>query len=192
MRPITASAALRQMSPRKLAAANLYPPLRIHSSRDISPARPRSGSIKRKSDDSFSYAAVVNASNNQAAAAPPFFRDPEKLEKMNVEIAKVTSLSEKISGAVNAISEDDPVRAVLLDISEAIKLLNNNQAEIIKEHTQPTAAAAAVNTGNIQNANMVSLGTVPKRNRVSELSEESSRFQYPAAAYPPPSGTGSQ
>jgi hypothetical protein len=70
----------------------------------------------------------------------------------------------------------------LTDINAAIKILSNNQTEIIKEHTapEPAAAAAAANSGS----NMVSLGTIPKRNRVSELSGEQLSFSQPIFTYP--------
>jgi hypothetical protein len=107
------------MSPRKLVAANLYPPLRHNSVRKASPYCQRAGSVKRKPDDGNSYAAVVTARILPAAAS----KNPERIEQLNVGIAKVTSLCDKIETAINSV-ENDPVKMILIDINAAIKIIN--------------------------------------------------------------------
>jgi hypothetical protein len=159
----------------------------------MSPARPGAGSIKRKPDDDSSYAAIAAPS---IRIQPANFLQPEKIEKLTVDIAKVTSLCDKIGDAI-AIIPEDPVRAILMDINAAIKIVNNNHAEIIKDQpSQPIAAAAGVPAAN-SDLNMVSLGAVPKRNRTGESFPEMPRYSTvaaTAAAAPPPilphSGSG--
>jgi hypothetical protein len=116
--------------------------------------RPRAGSVKRKIDDSVSYASVATANlNNQR----PVLIDKEKVDKMTVDIAKVTSLCEKIDTALESAPED-PLKTVLMDISMAIKTVNENQSEIIKGLTPTTTSGS--DTG------MINLGGIPKRNRM--------------------------
>jgi hypothetical protein len=117
--------------------------------------RPRSGSVKRKLDDVISYANVVS---NPAPANSVF--SSEKIELLTTNIATVTSLSEKMDTALESTPESD-LKMVLMDMSKAIRLLNENQSEIVKAQTA-TGKNASSGTGT----GMVSLGVVPKRNRV--------------------------
>jgi hypothetical protein len=69
-----ASTALRQLSPRRLLNPNFFPPIRLNSISDSSPMRQRSGSVKRKPDDSISYARAVAGTQSHAVPVMP----PEK------------------------------------------------------------------------------------------------------------------
>jgi hypothetical protein len=121
MRPITASAALRQFSPRKLYTSAAFPALRNNSVRDESPMRQRSGSVKRKSDDSASYAAA--ASSHLNVCAPVFSR--EKFDQLTLDISKVNSICDKVEKNISNV-EDKTVRTILSDLNEAMKLINGN------------------------------------------------------------------
>jgi hypothetical protein len=69
-----------------------------------------------------------------------------------------------------------------MDINAAIKIVNNNHAEIIKDQPpQPVAAAAGAPAANLD-LNMVSLGAIPKRNRMGESFPELPRYSSVAAA----------
>jgi hypothetical protein len=131
MRPMLASAALRQLSPRKMLGKSSFPPHRIPSYRDESPMRNRSGSVKRKSDEGFSYAHVANravASNNGILSAG-------NLEELNFNISSVSSLCDKIDGSLST-ADDGPVKTVLQDISNAIRLVNKNHEVIARSHNE--------------------------------------------------------
>jgi outer membrane murein-binding lipoprotein Lpp len=125
MRPMLASAALRQLSPRRGASNNLYPPLRNNALRDDSPARQRLGSFKRKPDGTISYAGVASGGSNSPLC------NSEKLEEMAVDISKVNSLVDKIDSDVKNVA-DETVKGVLSDISAALRLINGNHEGIIK------------------------------------------------------------
>jgi hypothetical protein len=82
----------------------------------------------------------------------------EKIELLTTNIAMVTSLSEKMDTALES-TPDSELKTVLMDMNKAIRLLNDNQSEIVKAQT-----ATGKNTGT--GTGMISLGTIPKRNRV--------------------------
>jgi hypothetical protein len=125
--------------------------------------RNRSGSEKRKLDDTVSYAHVTSlmpASSGSPASGN--FIPSDKIEEMSTNIATVSSLCEKMDKVMESEPESE-LKTVLVDMSKAIRLLNNNQQVIVKSQTQPVISPN--NTGTV---NMVSLGTIPKRNRRSK------------------------
>jgi hypothetical protein len=91
--------------------------------------RNRSGSLKRKPDDAMSYASVANGGFGAVTGNTGLL--PEKIEELTVNISKVTSLCDKIDGSLDS-ADDGPVKTVLQDISNAIRLLNNNHDTIVK------------------------------------------------------------
>jgi hypothetical protein len=57
-RPLSATAALRALSPHKTIGTSYYVN-RLNSVRDESPQRPRANSVKRKADRAVSYAEIA-------------------------------------------------------------------------------------------------------------------------------------
>jgi hypothetical protein len=127
--------------------------------------RQRSGSVKRKPDDAVSYANVTSGSARQI--------NPEKLENISVNISKVNSICDKVDSALIS-ADESPLKDILSDLCAAVKLINNNQEEIVKEQ---------LGQATIQNqGGMVNIGTIPKRNRPltpSPLPQTSFNVQVP-------------
>jgi hypothetical protein len=98
--------------------------------------------------------------NSSVSAAAGILIPSEKIEEMSTNIATVSSLCEKMDKVMESEPESE-LKSVLVDMSKAIKLLNNNQQIITK--SQPQSSVPQVNNGNVS---MVSLGIIPKRNRV--------------------------
>jgi hypothetical protein len=92
----------------------------------LSPFRQRSGSVKRKSDESASYASAAGA----GIRPTPVF-SAEKVENITVEIAKVTTLCDKVDTTLSG-AEENPLKNIFMDINAAIRLLSNNQSEVVK------------------------------------------------------------
>jgi hypothetical protein len=172
MRPMLATAAIRQLSPRKMFGKTSFPVLRNPSFRDESPMRQRSGSVKRKPDDTFSYAAAVSTGNSGAVNG--FHISAEKLEQMSVDISTVNSICDKIDNNVNKI-EDPEVATIMGYVSEALKLINKNHSVIVNEQN------AKISSGNVSANPMISLGNISKRNR-----SESALVSRQTSGIPPP------
>jgi hypothetical protein len=147
MRPILASGALRQQSPRKTYGSN-FPALKNYSARELSPMRPRTRSVKRKPDEAFSYASVASTRAVRQIC-------PEKVETLTVNISTVTSLCDKVDTALAA--ESGPLKEILSDLSAAMRLINSNHEVIIKEQISAPQKS--------QPSGLVNIGTIPKRNR---------------------------
>jgi hypothetical protein len=94
--------------------------------------RQRSGSVKRKSDDAFSYAAIASTGNTNSSVG--FQISAEKIEQMSVDISTVNSLCDKIDNSVSKV-EDPEVSAILGHVSEALKLINKNHSVIVNEQS---------------------------------------------------------
>jgi hypothetical protein len=116
--------------------------------------RNRSGSVKWKSDEGYSYAHVANravASNNGVLSAG-------NLEELNFNISSVTSLCDKIDGSLST-ADDGPVKTVLQDISKAIRLVNKNHEVIARNHNEKSISVPVSRPV----PDMVNLGTIPKK-----------------------------
>jgi hypothetical protein len=97
----------------------------------------------------------------------------------------------KIDTALS-LAPEDPLKIILTDLNTAIKTISKNQFAIVSEFSSkespvnaPAAAADETYSG------MVSLGNLPKRNRVSELQgtgtmPDANIRPIPSAAPPPP------
>jgi hypothetical protein len=137
--------------------------------------RNRSNSVKRKIDDTISYANVVS---NPAPGGISIVLSSEKIETMTTNIATVTSLNEKMDSVLETAPDSD-FKTVLMDMSKAIRLLNENHSEIVKAQKPDE-----------KNAGMTTLGTIPKRNRVlSQAAAFESGYatqKQPTAFDPPP------
>jgi len=132
MKPILASEVLRQTSTRQLFTSNLgrnrFHLLRdqsLESGRSLSSVRNRSVSTKRKSMDSkdLSYAQVA-AGNSDA------FR--EKVSAVETGIARVRSISDKLTVTLSSKEIDGIFFSVLTDIHGAICDLSANQSTILE------------------------------------------------------------
>lgn len=143
MKPPLASAVLREISPRKqfrsLRNGNRFMPLRDSSVDSVSSQstnRNRSVSVKRKLDNQQpplqSYAFV--ASKNVSSAV-----SQETLETLDTGIARVKSLSDKVTKALSGDQIDGILFGVLSDINSAICDISNNQTllvELLKNGTK--------------------------------------------------------
>jgi len=139
MKPPLASVVLQQVSPRKVIRnttnGSRFMPLRdtsVDSVSSQSTSRHRSVSVKKKLDyqqsQSLSYAFV--ASKGTLASV-----NQESFESLDTGIARVKSLSDKISTALSGNQIAGLLFRVLSDINSAICDLSNNQtliAELLK------------------------------------------------------------
>jgi hypothetical protein len=124
--------------------------------------RNRSASFKRKPDEGPSYASVVHG-----ATKPGLFLSAGNVEELGLNIGKVTSLCDKIDGSLNT-ADDGPVKDVLQDIANAIRLVNKNHEVILEGHKGNTGvdpASGGVSGSGSGPGSMVSLGAIPKKNR---------------------------
>jgi hypothetical protein len=116
-RPVSATAALKQLSPSKTAGTRYGGAVqRINQVRDDSPYRARSNSVKRKIDDGPSYASVVNKGNNKVMVW-----DEKVIEDMSVEISKVNSLCDKVGETILALEIDKKITDLFTDINAAVR-----------------------------------------------------------------------
>jgi hypothetical protein len=145
-----ASAALCQLSPRKTYGSNFLA-LRNYPGRELSPMRPRAGSVKRKPDDTISYASAASSGTHRQIS-------PEKIETLSVNISTVSSLCDKVDTALST-AETGQLKDILTDLSAAVRLINSNHETIVKEQLAPAS--------RLQQSSMVNIGTIPKRTRPS-------------------------
>jgi hypothetical protein len=173
LRPKSASAVLRQLSPRKTIGTSYYNNSRTNSFRDESPFKARVNSVKRKPDEAVSYAEMTGR------GFKPNIDDEnerKKLDEVSLELGKVGSLCEKMSGDIGKI-EDNPLMAgILNDMSKAIHGLCKIQGELVKgkiaKLSPPTVTIAGnsmsseqTGAGNGTGTGMVSLGNIAKKLR---------------------------
>jgi hypothetical protein len=174
-RPILASAALKEKSPRKMSgsgflSANRYAPL---ASRDTSPAtsvasdsdfRARSQSIKRKNTEDYptSYANVTSGNldgpTGTVNPAPKM-----NVEKLTVDITKTKSLCDAVKTDLARVDMQPEVACMLNNLCEAISLLSDVQSEIVAANNNQYPAQG--NSGSAGNTNFVSLGAISKKPR---------------------------
>jgi hypothetical protein len=102
---------------------------------------------------------------------------------MSVDITKVTSLCDKIDTAAAGV-EDENTKTIFKDISAAIRLLNGNHEVIVKSqlnkgnNTSLVSAGSGSGFGTV--SSMVSLGTIPKRNRLQSVGPVPAQEKNPA------------
>ena len=153
-------------------APNRFSHLRVDSP-DTSVSRSRSTSSKRKlSDDDDS---VISQSKKpaQGRMAPPPPRtataplmDIERVEQVEANLAKVASICETIPITIGKTDAERWILDILSDLSQAIRLLQENQVEIVA--SIKSAPASGVPFPPLQPShvpwdfNMTSLGSIPK------------------------------
>jgi hypothetical protein len=134
LRPISASALLRQVSPRKMLGSSYYQHQRVNSVREDSPSGPGANSIKRKSDGSVTYVAVVGSNGRTNTVPVPADEERrKKLHEASVELGRVDLLCEKVTGAVKQIYDNPALVDVLLDIKTAVQGLCKVQSMLVSD-----------------------------------------------------------
>ena len=136
--PISASALLKQMSPRKNVGKQFFSNNRFQHLREHSPAthngngrdhsRSRSQSQKRKNSEEVSYASITGAGLTATASAP---FPSSMVEESTVAIAKVNSLCDKIATDISTTTSDPSVITVFTDLCEALRLITRTQENIL-------------------------------------------------------------
>ncbi len=174
--PKSASDVLRQVSPRKMIGNSFFSQNRFSNLRESSPVarsisrngRDRSQSVKRKIDSGqISYARVTAGPDkvvqDEATLA--------QIEAASLDLAKVQSLSTKISESILNLDVDDPIKAILNDMCDAIGGLGRVQEGILTSlKTKAVGASPPLATQHSVNyradgASMFSLGNVPKKHK---------------------------
>jgi hypothetical protein len=178
-RPILATAALRQLSPRKTIGTSYYTPNQFHVLREPSPAnsvssdsdfRSRSGSVKRKIDEfnAISYASITSGCN-EAGTPVITVTDPEPdVEQVNLGVVKVKSLMEKVDSELKNSDIPPAIACIFNDLKEAVGIVAENQATIANKVFSKqviTAPPAPQIQARRNSGNMVSLGNVAKKQR---------------------------
>jgi len=161
-KPLSASDALRQVSPRKLLGNSLNNN-RFNFLREPSPApsspgkfRDRSVSVKRKSNEGNSYADVA-AAGTSSSSQTAFYED------ISETIAKVSSLCEKTETALRSLGAEPEIIQVLQDLSDAVRFTNQIQRDML---------IAKVSLAPPKTAKYVSLGSIPKKARTIVVSSQ--------------------
>ena len=160
--PISASALLKQISPRNNTGNQFFSNNRYQHLRGNSPSpydgndknRSRSQSVKRKNADEVSYASVPGASLAPVNPICP----TSVVEEATVDIAKVNSLCDKIASEISVTTSDPAVISVFGDLCEAIRLITKTQESFL---SSVKGKDRQVNS----EINLFSLGTLPKKAR---------------------------
>ena len=166
--PISASSALKQLSPRRNLGNSFFSNNRYNYLKETdAPSSPtgnrdrsRSQSVKRKNPEGNSYASI--ASNGLSCPQPAFFPSDNLLEAAEVGVAKVKSICDKVISDLSATTVDPVIITALSDICEAIRLNTQIQDDILKYRS----SASLQHTSN-----MVTLGAIPKKPRSDTLSQ---------------------
>ena len=140
LKPFSATALLRQNSPRKFSS-NPFAQLRDESPApgNGNGARFRSPSVKRKPEDSASYSAVVNRNILQESEK---VSNCEFLEQLSVNMAKVTSLREKVQNKLVTLGAEPEICTIFNDLCEAIRCINVNQGKLAEKQFGEDAPVA--------------------------------------------------
>jgi hypothetical protein len=170
---------LRQTSPRKFNG-NRYNVLRdaspADSIRSSASFRPRSQSVKRKNSGDFSgqmsYSEI--ASGNTVSAQEKV----SKIEEINVGIATVQSVCDKVTTDIGSGTFDPAVVTLLTLLNDAIVGINNNQKKLLELHSEKNTTACVPIPGNsndfvtqkkprqeLPTTNYVDLATISQRSR---------------------------
>ena len=160
MIPISASEALKVISPRKFLGNSVMLSNRFSQLRSDSPAalgRQRSPSTKRKVSQEGSYA-TVTAKNLETSS------DITRISTTGIDLAKVSSLCDKLTNGLGEATFDPTLQVILTDLTEAIRITNKiqNDIYITRGNLQTSSGGAQLQAQNT----MVSLGAVPKRPRI--------------------------
>ena len=159
-KPLSASDALRQISPRKLLGnslnTNRFNFLREPSPTPFSPkVRDRSLSVKRKTSDQPSYAEAA-ASRSATTFSAAFMED------ISENLAKVTSLCEKADTALRTQGAEPEILQVLQDICDAVRFTNQVQRDLL-----PSFSVNSANSSNHGESPFTVIGTIPKKLRTT-------------------------
>ncbi len=130
MKPPSASNVLRETSPRNFLNAPSFFGSRFRNIRDPSPVdsiRSRSPSVKRKADNSLSYAGAAKKSlgfpHNDI-----FSKNLDSFEKIDLNVAKVETVCVKISQMITDLT-DHKLLAIFNDLLGAVSAIADSQAE---------------------------------------------------------------
>jgi hypothetical protein len=163
-RPLLATAALKQLSPRKLQGTRYYsnpPPLRVQQVRDESPYRQRTNSFKRKQDDVSTYAAITSNGNNKAITI-----DNGMAEELAIEVSKVNSLCDKVGTTLSKLEIDSTILSVFYDLKNAVSGICGIQEKILLAGNKVNPPATAPDS---ESNGMTDLGNIAKRPRQLDL-----------------------
>jgi hypothetical protein len=172
--PMSASAALKQLSPRK----NFGNP-RIMSVRDESPApdfRSRTNSVKRKEPEGPTFAAIVSGPGagygGSATGGMPTNQGigirVEDLSDITLEIAKVSSLIDTAGNEVNDKVKDPAIVSVFSAICDAMRGISTVQDKVVTCLLKNASSAddpLPSQSVPAPQPNLVNLGAIPKKPR---------------------------
>jgi hypothetical protein len=182
-----ASAALRQLSPRKMVGTPLssfHTSKVVNHLREDSPHRPCAGSIKRKQSEMFSYAKV--ASNQSSQVPVQKSQEFEKTtEEVEIEISKVSSICDKVGTTLAGLEIDRNILGVFYDLHNAIRGIVRTQELLLKERKEASNPAPDLNpllTPTPETAStMTNLGNIAKKPRQADNQQSrQSRQELPA------------
>jgi hypothetical protein len=169
--PMSASAALKMLSPRKNFGAatgqfhNRYTALPRDSSPALEPGgRPRSDSVKRKEPEGPTFAAIAaknGTGTNFGTCTVNVEHDDEIISDLTLDVVKVRSLLDKAGAEINDLVKDPGTVTVLSTMCEAMRGICSVQDKLATNQLQ---IRKRCNTGN-SGQNMVNLGAIPKKPR---------------------------
>ena len=168
MIPLSASDFLREKSPRKAAGNSFLSSNRFHPLRSDSPAMSESGSyrnrslsVKRKNDDSASYANAAKRSVTMpiptaTANAPDNTQLLAELDTVEINIAKVKSLCESVESSLSEASIDPAIISIFGDIITVLSYTAKTHESLLNANRLLSATPASK-----PQPDFVSLGSIP-------------------------------
>jgi hypothetical protein len=182
-RPFSASDVLRNVSPRKSIGGTFLTVNKFAHLRSASPSpdpgpegRNRIGSVsqKRKNSDDGNGPTYANmvcntgaGSGTEHVSVPAPTYSVQADEKSVMEIIKVKSITEKVDKEISEANADGTVLSILKSINDAVALLCNAVLKPGQPGAAPPQSAAQAGV------TMVSLGAIPKKQRVVESGAKS-------------------
>ena len=186
----SASDLLRQGSPRKYGSnSNRFANLRDESpsAGNNSGRRFRSPSVKRKTDETVSYANVASSGLPQVTITND---NSQFLESLMVNTAKVTSLCEKVQGELVTLGAEPEICTIFTDLCEAVRCINDSQIRLAERQYGENAPSPTFSqvpskrfkqTSNLGKppTQLVDISTIiPTVQTVTETKEEGDRRRF--------------
>jgi hypothetical protein len=178
-RPISATAALRQLSPRQISGltsgSNMFAPLT--NGRDLSPSpsvcsdsdfRPRAPSLKRKSDESQrpSFAEMAGSGSGSGASTVIPSVSAIDIEKATLDITKVKSICSKVNDDLSKVEIPPEIACIFNLLCEAVGLVSGVQETVLSAVSRQNSSQQSVSQqAPTNNSEWVTIGTLSKRLR---------------------------
>jgi hypothetical protein len=148
MKPPLASAVLRRNAPRETLGQTFQHRNRYDKLRDVSPAisvRSRSDSITSQKRKAGTGDDLLSGELNAAKVCRVDEDEAEEIAKLDSKMSKVSTMCGKMLTSVQQLEIQDPLRVILADLIETVRITNEVQEEL---HTKLKAKKCSHVQGN--------------------------------------------